>query len=137
MIKLSKKVEYGLISLLHLATLENNAIATCRDIALNYHIPAEVLGKVLQSLAKAELIESFHGVTGGYRLRKTLPEILLGQVIEALEGPLHIAPCTCENYVCPQEPHCNIKEPIFHFQDRLMKFVHEISLASFQNSQLD
>jgi Rrf2 family protein len=137
MIKLSKKVEYGLMSLLHLATMKNDSLVTCKDIASHYCIPVEILGKVLQGLARAELIESYHGVTGGYRLNKTLPEIRLGEVIEALEGPIHITPCTCEHYVCAQEPHCNIKEPIFHFQDRLLKFMYEISLASFQHPNSD
>ena len=67
MIKLSKKVEYGLISLLHIAGLKADELVTTKELAGHYHIPQEVLGKVLQTLTKAELIESTQGVRGGYR----------------------------------------------------------------------
>ena len=133
MIKLSKKVEYGLISLLHIATLRRNELITSKEIANRYRIPSEALGKVLQALAKGDLVESIQGVKGGYRLKKSVEKIFFGEVIEALEGPIHLTPCTCENYVCSQEPHCNIKEPVFHFQDQLMKFVYGITLDAFRN----
>ena len=136
MIKLSKKVEYGLISLLHLATsAAGSKLITTKEIAQQYHIPSEVLGKVLQALAKSQLVESIQGVKGGYRLRKTLDSIVFGEVIEALEGPIQLTPCTCKDYVCYQEPFCIIKEPVFHFQDQLLKFVYGISLDAFQNKK--
>ena len=135
MIKLTKKVEYGLISLLHIATSGGHKLITTKEIAHHYHIPAEALGKVLQALAKGQLVESIQGVKGGYRLSKSLDSIVFGEVIEALEGPIHLTPCTCKNYICYQEPFCNIKEPVFHFQDQLMKFIYGLSLDSFQNKQ--
>ena len=135
MLKLSKKVEYGLISLLHLATSGGSKLITTKEIAQQYHIPSEALGKVLQALAKSQLVVSIQGVKGGYRLRKALNSIVFGEVIEALEGPIHLTPCTCKDYVCYQEPFCNIKEPVFHFQDQLLKFVYGISLDAFQNKK--
>jgi len=137
MIKLSKKLEYGLISLLHIATSSPGTLTTSREIANRYRIPSEILGKVLQALAKGELVESIQGVKGGYRLNRSLDCIVFGEVIEALEGPIHLTPCTCKDYVCFQEPFCNIKEPVYHFQDQLMKFVYGISLDSFQNKKHD
>ena len=133
MIKLSKKVEYGLISLIHISTLAKDELTTSREIANLYGIPVEILGKVLQALAKNGIVESIQGVKGGYRLEKSLERIVFGEVIEAVEGPIHLTPCTCEDYVCEQEPHCNIKEPVFHFQNQLMKFVYGITLDTFRN----
>lgn len=136
MIKLSKKVEYGLISVLHIAAAKSNALTTCRDLADRYQIPVELLGKVLQALAKAKLIESVHGVKGGYRTIRPLKAISFGELIEALDGPVRITPCACAEYVCRQEPTCTIKEPVFHFQDQLMRFVFSIDLESFRNKEL-
>ena len=55
MLKLSKKVEYGLISLMHMDSAQNGDLATARELSDLYDIPAELLGKVLQSLAKGHL----------------------------------------------------------------------------------
>jgi len=137
MIKINKRIEYGLISLLHISeTKDQQLLVTCREISDHYHIPPDILGKVLQALARASIVDSIQGVKGGYRLRKDLEDIVFGDVIEALEGPIHLTPCTCESYVCDIEPHCNIKEPMFHFQDQLLKFVYSVSLASFQRKDL-
>ena len=134
MIKLSKKVEYGLISLLHIADLDGAKPTTSREIADQYHIPFELLGKVLQALAKSQIIESRKGVSGGYWLKKPLDHIVFGEVLEALDGPLHLTICCgADEYECNQESNCNIKKPIFHFQERLMDFIYSLSLASFKN----
>ncbi len=136
MIKLSKKVEYGLIALLHIAKLKSDEVTNCREISEKYRISCEAMGKVLQALARAELIISTQGVKGGYKLGKGLPDIIIGEVIEALEGPIHITRCTCENYVCHHETNCNIREPIFHFQDQLLKFIYSVTLESFLKKEL-
>lgn len=135
MIRISRKVEYGLIALLHIANMESDALVTNRALAKHYRIPGEILGKVLQSLVKSNLLESIQGVKGGYRLGKPLDEIAVGEVMEAVDGPIQLTPCCCETYVCKQEPQCNIKEPVFHFQDQLMKFVYNLSVGSFYKNK--
>jgi len=131
MLKLARKVEYGLISIVHIGSKPDGELATAREISEFYNISTDTLGKVLQDLRRHQLVESIQGVNGGYRLKRSLTEMTLGDVIEAIEGPIHVAPCTCVNYVCHQEHSCNIKGPIFHFQDRLMQFLYSLSLAEF------
>ena len=68
MVRLSKKVEYGLIAMRHIATRRGGDLVTAKEIAGTYKIPYELLAKVLQRLSKAGLILSVHGVHGGYSL---------------------------------------------------------------------
>src|SRR5258708_13087050 len=73
MLKLTKKADYGLIALKHLAesaTREGMNIAcSTKEIADAYNIPQEALAKILQRLAKAGMLASHHGINGGYPLR--------------------------------------------------------------------
>ena len=135
MLKLSKKVEYGLIALLHMDSLAGSHLATAKDVAEHYHIPAELLGKVLQALTRGELVESVQGAKGGYRLLRPLDRMSLGDVIEAVEGPVHLARCQDAPESCEQFCLCNIREPVFEIQSKLTEFVHEIDLAAFRQSQ--
>jgi Rrf2 family protein len=132
MLKLSKKVEYALMALMHMDELDEHELTTSREISGLYHIPPEALGKVLQGLAKADLIQSLKGAAGGYRLNSVLEDISLGDVMEAVEGPIRVAKCACVSHECQQEVACNIKTPIFHFQDQLLKFVYGLSLQTFK-----
>ena len=132
MIKLPRKVEYGLISLIHMAEMPTGATTTTREMAEQYRLPQELLGKILQALTKAHLIESIQGVKGGYRLRRRLADIGLGEVIEVLDGPMQLTRCTCNSHICEQESSCNIQESINHFQDQLTQLICSLSIASFQ-----
>src|SRR5256885_9801178 len=92
MFRLSKKSDYGLIALRHLAQHHEESVSA-REIAAQYNIPAELLAKVLQRLARKGLLVSQQGINGGYVLPQDPAPISLGGVVEALEGPISITPC--------------------------------------------
>ena len=133
MIKFSRKVEYGLIALLHLA--EERDLATAKELADLYQLPPELLGKVLQSLVRHGLVESIQGAHGGYRLTRSIEDLSVGDVIEALEGPVYLTPCCSGAEDCVQEAACNIKAPVHRIQEHLRLFIHQIGLASFRSGE--
>ncbi len=63
MLKLTKKADYGLIALRHLASVPG-ATASTKDIAEAYHLPVTLLAKGLQQLARAEILQSVAGTNG-------------------------------------------------------------------------
>ena len=71
-IQLTKRTEYGLIALVHLAdaalTGRDGAFVSVREIAEHYPVPKRLLAEVLKDLARAELVESARGKDGGYTL---------------------------------------------------------------------
>src|SRR2546430_11214047 len=93
MLKLTKKADYGLIAVKHLAELGPNGSCSAKDIADAYRIPAEALAKILQKLAQSKLLVSHHGTTGGYALARTAGQNSALEVIRALDGPLFITSC--------------------------------------------
>ena len=139
MIKLSKKVEYGLISVLFIDSNGSDSPTTCREITDKFDLPYELTGKVLQALKKAEIVSSVQGVKGGYSLNRSLDDVSIGELIESIDGPFMLTPCisTKENCGCEREPMCNIKTPVHHLQNLLYNFTYNISLAQFQNVDLD
>ena len=48
MLRLSKKVDYGLIALMHLARYDDASSWSAREMAETYDIPGGLLAKVLQ-----------------------------------------------------------------------------------------
>ena len=68
MLKLTKKVEYALISLVHISKQEDNVNSSAKQIADKYFIPGEILAKILQQLASLDMIRSIKGPKGGYQL---------------------------------------------------------------------
>ena len=65
MLKITKKVEYALISLVHLSEQEVGNNLSAKKIAHEYGIPSEILAKILQNLSSLGMIKSIQGPKGG------------------------------------------------------------------------
>lgn len=137
MLKFSKKVEYALIAIFEMAEQPDDYPVTAKSIAIRYHIPQELLGKVLQTLAKKDIISSIQGVKGGYTLGQTLDNIKILHIVEAIDGPLSLIACNNGNFCdCEQLLKCNIKTPMEMIQYELMRFFNDISLQELKNRHL-
>ena len=85
MLRLSKKADYALIAMKHLAHKDAGATSTCaREIAEQYDIPLELMAKVLQRLVRAGLLVSTQGTRGGYTLSRPSSAISVADVIRAV-----------------------------------------------------
>jgi len=131
MFQLSKKVEYALIAIRHMAAHSKGQICTTKEISERYHIPYELLAKVMQKLARERFISSYQGVHGGYTLLKNPTTITVSSVINAIEGKsiLPIIQCEAEapNNCCIHDT-CTIKEPLVKLQSNINKVFEQMTI---------
>lgn len=92
--QLSRKADYALRAVRHLSTLPKGKLGSINSIAAAESIPREFLAKILKELTRGSILVSFQGVTGGYRLARISREISFLDVIEVIEGPVHLNLCT-------------------------------------------
>jgi Rrf2 family protein len=88
-VKLSNKGRYGVRALFDIA-LHGGGPTQIKEIAAREGIPARFLEQIFQDLKKAGLVGAKRGPRGGYHLARPAPEIKLGDVVRALEGPITI-----------------------------------------------
>src|SRR4249920_1923417 len=112
MLKLTKKADYGLMAMKHLAEHAPHSACSAKDVADAYGIPQEALAKILQKLVKSGLLHSQHGTNGGYTLAREADTISAYEVIRAIDGPLFITSCITVRGECDQTQRCTIKEPM-------------------------
>ena len=137
MLKLSKKTEYAIIALMAMTNGKSDKLYTSKELSQRYNIPPEIMGKVMQSLAKNELIISHQGVKGGYQLSKDLSDINIISVISAVEGPLKVVDCVAvDDCGCNQLNSCNIKGPMEMIQSELYDFLGNITLKSLKDKYI-
>ena len=133
MLRLTKKADYGLMALKYLA--ENTAGTTAesaqsaKDIAEAYHIPPQLLAKILQTLTRAGLLVSHAGTHGGYALARPASEVTAFEVIRAIDGPLFITSCITIHGACDLDSHCTIKEPLRKVNDSIKDLLSGIRIA--------
>ncbi len=88
--------EYGLRCILHLAR-EKGARLTLKKIADEEGLTLQYAGKIFRALGKSGLVESERGRRGGYRLSRRPEDILVLEVLTALDGRF-FEPKLCGRY---------------------------------------
>ncbi len=141
MLRLTRKADYGLMAMKYLAehaaaprppgsfTSVSVRAQSAKDIADAYHIPAQLLAKILQTLARAGLLISTAGTNGGYSLARPATEISAFEVIRAIDGPLFITSCITIHGTCDLAGHCTIKEPLRKVSDSIKDLLSAIRIA--------
>jgi FeS assembly SUF system regulator len=129
MLKLSKKVDYALIALMHLAQQEEGVSWSAREIAAGYGLPPDLLAKILQKLAREGLVVSHQGIKGGYSLGRKASELDVVSVIEAVDGPLSLTQCYSDDGMCEQFDTCNVKSPLQRLNDQVLRMLSQVTIA--------
>ncbi|MBD49290.1 MAG: transcriptional regulator [Gemmatimonadetes bacterium] len=120
MLRLSKKADYGLIAMRHLALLPETTASSAREIAEQYDIPVELLAKVLQRLSRQGLLVSHQGTRGGYHLARPAKAISVADVIQALDGPVTVTACSEDSPDCDQYEKCSVRDPLWRIKGRII-----------------
>ncbi|MFQ5509230.1 MAG: RrF2 family transcriptional regulator [Leptospirillia bacterium] len=130
MLKLTKKTDYALMAMNHMAFLPGGSLVNAKEVAETYHIPVEMMAKILQTLSRDGLIVSENGPKGGYALSRLPEDISVAEVISAIEGPIGIADCMqAPGAVCMQADTCTIRSPVEHIQQRILALLEGMSVA--------
>jgi Rrf2 family protein len=129
MLKLSKKADYALIAVRHLATHPSPRSCSASDIAEVYGISAGLLAKILQRLARHGLVTARHGSGGGYQLARSPKEISALEVISAVDGPLMITSCITSHGNCEQSTTCTVREPLRRVNDSILQVLRTVTIS--------
>jgi Rrf2 family protein len=129
MLRLSKKADYALLAMRHLAAHTDRGATPARELAETYDIPPDLLAKVLQRLVRRRLLESQQGIRGGYALARGAASISVADVIQAVDGPLTVTACTEVDHSCDQYSKCNIRDPLWKIKDRIVTVLAATSVA--------
>lgn len=137
MLKLTKKADYGLIALRHLAVGLPRQSASAKEIADAYGIPLPLLAKVLQKLARNGLLVAVHGANGGYRLARDPRTISALEVIRAMDGPMILTSCFTADRACGQSGRCSVREPLRRVHERILHLLEGISIFELTEERPD
>ena len=145
MLKLTKKADYGLIALKHLAMRSHpehgewSESANAREIADTYGVPLPLLSKILQRLARAGFLRSEHGTNGGYRLARDPRTITALEVIRTIDGPIILTACFTEHggHECHHSEKCIVREPLRKVHEGILSLLKSISIADMSDPEMN
>jgi Rrf2 family protein len=137
MLKLTKKADYGLIALKHLAMRSGTASASTKDIAEVYGIPVQLLSKILQRLARDGFLKSEQGTNGGYRLARDPRFITALEVIRAIDGPIILTACFTDHSECTHSDRCSVREPLKKVHEGILRLLQSITISDICRDDME
>ncbi len=123
---ISTKGVYGLTAMYQLSKHTKDTPVQIKEISSSANIPQNYLEQLLSKLRRAELVNSIRGARGGYILAKEPKDILIKDILIALEGDLKVIDNNTEN------PILNI---FFDEAKEKTKKIFNISLAQLDEYQ--
>jgi Rrf2 family protein len=124
----TRESDYAIRTLLFLAR-GNDRVATVAEVAEAMDIPRSFLSKIVQRLAKGELVESIRGVNGGFRLKRSPSEISLFEIVEAIQGAAEINACVAERDVCGRCSVCSVRPIWVELQRHVERTLRDRTIA--------
>jgi Rrf2 family protein len=136
MLRFTKQVDYGLMAMQYIAEHQGEAAVGVKRIADEFGIPAELLAKVLQRLARGGLVVGQSGPHGGYRLVRATSAVTVGQVIRVVEGPVAIVTCMADHGRCAQASRCTLRKPARKLQAAITELLDRMTLAELASADV-
>jgi FeS assembly SUF system regulator len=140
MLRLTKKADYSLIALKHLAARRGepgvNAVSA-KEVADSYGIPLPLLSKILQKLTKAGLLVSEHGTNGGYRLSRDPRQISALEVIRVIDGPIILTECFTRHNHCDHSTRCSVREPLRRIHEGILRLLESVTIQDMLQDSND
>jgi Rrf2 family protein len=132
MMLLTRASEYALLSL-DLIIKADKPLGS-EQLAKELNLPKSFLAKILQNLAKGDILISHRGSYGGYTLKKKPSEITLYEIINSAEGKKAVV-FECLSHKCPNGAvgTCSISPFLARFQFKIDQYLKNLTLEELFN----
>lgn len=133
--RLTRGSDYGLRGMVFMARQPVGQVCLVSQVAAAEELPESYLAKIFQDLARNRLLMSHRGAKGGFSLVSEPEEVNLLQIIEAVEGPIALAPCLDVREGCERIEICEIYETLDSAQAQMTLVLKNTTLADLVAKQ--
>lgn len=107
--RLSNMADYAVLTMSAAARHCGGARVAAAQLAEETGLPVPTVQKLVSRLTAAGLLRSSRGVGGGLKLARPAAAITLADIVEAVDGPIALAPCSDEAHDCAREDGCTVR----------------------------
>ena len=104
--RITTKGRYALRAIINMALSNDNTPISIKKISNSEDLSPIFLEQIFTKLKKAGITESVRGASGGFRLARSVEEITVLDILEAVEEGVILAPCTHDDHICGRTDDC-------------------------------
>jgi Rrf2 family protein len=125
----SSACEYAIRALTYMAGFEPGTRLLARNVAAHERVPGPFLGKIFQTLVRADLLASNKGPGGGFWLARDPSRITLFDIYRAIDGTTYLDGCAVGLARCSDETPCPLHERWKPVRERIRNYLQTTTLA--------
>ena len=134
---ISTRGRYSIRILLDLAEHRSGDFIPMKDMAQRQDISLKYIGKIMPLLKTAGLVDSSHGIGGGYKLSRAPEQYTLWEILQVAEGDM--APVSClqkDAAVCDRAAECRTLPVWEKYYELTKDYFESITLADLLETPL-
>lgn len=128
---LSNRAKYATRAILEMSLNYENGTVHLNEIAERQDIPEAFLQQIMGTLRLAGFVRSRKGPGGGFTLSKHPKEIMMGDLIRAIDGPIALISCVSvtrrAECGCPKPETCAIRQAFQAARDAMSDVLDKTS----------
>jgi len=133
--RLTHLADYAVVMMTAAARRDPSARLSATELSDDTGVPLPTAQKLMQKLAAAGLLVGQRGAGGGYAMARSVDEISLADIVEAVEGPIVLTMCADGvNHECVLDAHCRVKPHMSIVGDAIRTSLSAVSLAQLTSS---
>jgi len=114
---ISNTSKYAIRAVIYLALFASEEKKSgIKEISAALDIPTPFLGKILQMLAKKNILNSSKGPHGGFSLQRPAMDISIMDIIEIIDGTDFFNTCVIRTTKCSYEAPCSMHDKVAPLQ---------------------
>lgn len=135
MLKLSTKARYALRFMIELALHEGEGLVHLATVAEAQDLSQKYLEQLAMSLRHSGLVDAERGSQGGYELAQPASDITALQIVQAVEGPLHLVTCVARPTTCQRSSTCAAHSLWRRLNTAITDLLSQTTLADLRDDQ--
>lgn len=128
MLRMSRMTDYGTVVLATLASREGEVFSAA-EVADATQLNEPTVKKILKTLTRAGLVDSFRGQQGGYALKGSSHDISAARILDALEGPVALTECSAADNTCQIQSCCTVGRSWQMINHQIRVALEDVTLA--------
>jgi Rrf2 family protein len=136
--QLTRAADYGIRVMVYLASLPDEARVLLPALAQATETPESFLSKILQALARADLLVSRRGKSGGFAILPRGRQASMYEVIAAIDGPICLNVClTGGSHACERSEGCPAHPVWARAQRAMLEILTRASIAEMAHRETE
>ncbi len=128
--EITRQADYAIRAVLFLSRQEPKKAIATSTIAKEMKIPPSFLAKIISQLSIAGLLNTTRGAHGGVTLSRSVHDVSLLEVVEAIDGPILLNDCVGDPGDCQFNGDCPLHNIWSDAQGKLVKQLHDTKFGA-------